>query len=75
MKDYEKIFEGSAIVAQQLIAALEEHKIEPVVKDETESGRLAGFAPKIINNVQIFVHKDELETSKKILASLENENV
>lgn len=72
MKDFEKIYEGSGIIANQLITALQEQDISPVVKDETESGRLAGFAPKIINNVQIFVHKDELEVSKTILASFEN---
>ncbi|GLB49228.1 putative signal transducing protein [Neptunitalea lumnitzerae] len=75
MKDFEKVFEGSSIAAKQIIAALEEKGIEPIVKDETESGRLAGFAPKIINNVQLFVHKDELTLSKEVVASLENENV
>lgn len=75
MKDFEKIFEGSSISAQQIVTLLEENNIEPIVKDETESGRLAGFAPKIINNVQVFVHKDELAKSKVIVAAFEKENV
>ncbi|GLB52425.1 hypothetical protein NBRC110019_14650 [Neptunitalea chrysea] len=75
MKDFEKIFEGSSIAAQQIVSILEENNIEPIIKDETESGRLAGFAPKIINNVQVFVHKNELDKGKAIVTSFEQENV
>lgn len=72
MKDFEKIYEGSRIAANPLITALEEHKISPVIKDENESARLAGFAPKIIDNIQLFVHKDEVGVAKYVIQSLEN---
>ncbi|WP_093025067.1 putative signal transducing protein [Pustulibacterium marinum] len=71
MKDYQKIYEGNMIEAQKLVSMLKDHRISPVIKDETESGRLAGFAPNIIGNVQVFVHKDELSVTKYVIASLE----
>ena len=70
MKDYQKIFEGSLVKAQQIVAALEEKDITPVIKNETESARLAGFAPPIVDNVQVYVYKDELAVAEYIVTTL-----
>lgn len=51
-----------------LVAALEKEGIRPIVKDETESGRLAGFAPTVFNQSQLFVHKDEWDAASAVLS-------
>tara|TARA_R110002049_G_scaffold309289_2_gene520251 strand:+ start:33558 stop:33797 length:240 start_codon:yes stop_codon:yes gene_type:complete len=68
--DYINIFTGSSIVVQRVIYDLENINISPIIKDETESARLAGFGGGIITGFQqVFVHKDELD---KALAIIEN---
>ena len=39
--------------------------IEAVIKDEAESGRLAGFGASSAGQVDLFVHKDEVEKAKE----------
>ena len=58
-KDYIRIFTGSDIQGTFIKSKLEEVGISPIIKNETESARLAGFGPSVVNQVQIFVHKDE----------------
>lgn len=40
---YSKVYSGSFIVVQLITQNLEKEGITPIVKDETESARLAGF--------------------------------
>ncbi|WP_417443907.1 putative signal transducing protein [Joostella sp.] len=72
-KDYIRIFTGSSIQAGLLQSRLEEVAISPVIKNETESARLAGFGPSVINQVQLFVHKDEHDKALEILTGIEKE--
>ncbi|WP_417362804.1 putative signal transducing protein [Galbibacter sp.] len=65
-QNYIRIFTGSIVMSKQLEYRLKEAGINPVIKNETESGRLAGFGPAIIDQVQVFVHKDEYEHALKI---------
>lgn len=71
-QDYIRIFTGSNIISKRLEQQLKEAGINPIVKNETESGRLAGFGPAIVDQVQVFVHKDEqqraLEISEELLS-------
>jgi hypothetical protein len=41
--NYSKLYTGSFIVVQLITQNLEKQGITPIVKDETESARLAGF--------------------------------
>ncbi len=68
--NYIKIFTGSFIIVQQLRNELEAIDINPIIKDETESGRLAGFGSAIAGQQDVFVHKDEAEKAKDILESI-----
>ena len=63
----EKLYEGSTIEINLIKSALEEAKIEPIIKDHSESGRLAGFAGEIAMQAEVFVFEDQLEEAKKIL--------
>ncbi|MGA1771357.1 MAG: DUF2007 domain-containing protein [Flavobacteriaceae bacterium] len=66
---YVKIFTGSSIEVLGIKSCLEAVNIIPVIKDESESARLAGFgAPSEM--LQMFVHKDELAVAQKALAAI-----
>lgn len=65
--NYTRIYTGSFIVAQLIISKLQDVGISPVVKDETESGRLAGFGASVIGSQDLFVHNDELEKARPIV--------
>ena len=49
---------------------LSEKKIFPIIKDESESARLAGFGISNPTVQQVFLHKDEIEIGEKILQHL-----
>ena len=66
---YIKIFTGSFIIVQRITGKLKEIGISPVIKDETESGRLAGFGPPIPGQQEMFVHEDELDKATSIVQS------
>lgn len=70
---YIKIFSGNFIMAQRISVALEEQGISPITKDETESGRLAGFGPSISGFQELFIHEDELEKAQQIVDAIQNE--
>ena len=60
------LYTGSLIDVQRLKGALEEKNIFPIIKDETESARLAGFgAPTMMQ--QLWVLATELEKAKTLL--------
>lgn len=60
------LYTGSVIDVQCLKALLEENDIFPIIKDETESARLAGFAaPSMMQ--QLWVPASELEKAKTLL--------
>ncbi len=74
--NYTKVYTGNPITAQLIVANLNDVDIRPIVKDESESARLAGFG--VIDPVQeIYVNNDELSTAKpiieRVLNSLEEE--
>lgn len=69
-QNYIRIFTGSTIMSKRLEQQLKQAGINPIVKNETESGRLAGFGPAIVDQVQVFVHKDEQQRALKISEEL-----
>tara|TARA_Y100001935_G_C17228110_1_gene468888 strand:- start:89 stop:235 length:147 start_codon:yes stop_codon:yes gene_type:complete len=46
---------------------LKKHGINPIVKDFSKSSILAGFGNLSPNHVEIYVHKDQLKKSLKII--------
>jgi len=68
--NYIKVFSGDFIVVKRIVSDLENEGITAVIKDETESGRLAGFGGTIYGLQDIYVHKDELEKTTAIIESL-----
>jgi hypothetical protein len=68
--DFKRIYTGSLVNAQQIEEKLKEFDITAVIKDESESGRLAGFAPPVFGQVQVFVHEDEFEKATALLSEI-----
>ncbi len=58
---YRKVFGGNNIKARRIELTLKNNDIEPILKDEKESARLAGFGSPMPDLIEIFVHKDEEE--------------
>ncbi|WP_242132941.1 putative signal transducing protein [Aestuariivivens marinum] len=72
--NYTKIFTGSLVITQHIIQELEENGINAIVKDETESARLAGFGGGIVPGFQeIFVNNDELDEAMAIVKKIKAE--
>lgn len=67
---YQHLFTGSTIEVLAIKNALAEVSITPVIKDEGESARLAGFGATAPMMQRIFVHKDEYDNAKAILKDL-----
>ena len=70
MKHYTKIFQGSFIITNRIISELENNNISPLIKNEIESGRLAGFGVVDSHPISVYVFKDEIEKANNILAQL-----
>lgn len=64
------IYSGSSVTVLALKNALQAENIIPVIKDESESARMAGFGI-VHDQKQVFVHTDELKKAKKIMGALE----
>ncbi|MDF4222443.1 DUF2007 domain-containing protein [Maribacter sp. M208] len=69
-KNYIKIFGGNSIEAKRIELALIENNISPILKDEKESARLAGFGSPLPDLVEIYINKDEEEKALAIIAEL-----
>jgi len=68
--NYSKVFSGNQFVAKKIIDQLREVGIIAVVKDETESARMAGFASTMDGDIELYVHNDEIEKAQKVIAEL-----
>jgi len=68
--NFTKVFTGNRFVAQQIDAKLKEIGINPVIKDEADSARLAGFAANVDGELEIHVHNDEAEKAILIVNSI-----
>jgi len=70
--NYTKVFTGNFIVIQQMVNELDHIGITPIVKDETESGRLAGFGSSIPGLQELFIHNDELAKATPIIEQVKS---
>lgn len=70
---YVKIYTGNFIIVQMIKEQLENADINPIIKDESESGRLAGFATSIPAQPEVYVHENELTKAVAIVESVRAE--
>ena len=57
---------SNVVEAQRVKALLEEHNIFPIIKDESESARLAGFGSAPMMQ-QVWVANSDLEKAKSLI--------
>ena len=68
--NYKKIYTGNIFVTQQIIQSLKELGITPVIKDDSESARLAGFGTATPAMKEVFVHNNEYEKAITVISEL-----
>lgn len=71
--NYIKVFSGTFIYAQMIINHLETVGINAIVKDESESARLAGFGSSVQGFQEIYVSKEELTKALPIIELAKSE--
>jgi len=62
-----RIFTGSAIEAQPLIISLQEIDINPIIRDDHQSGITSGFATGVPGQIRVFIWNDELAIAQSII--------
>jgi len=70
---YTKIYTGNFILVQLMVTRLDEIGISPIIKDESKSGRLAGFGASIQGQQELFVHNDELDKAIPVIETVKTE--
>ncbi|GGI57864.1 putative signal transducing protein [Winogradskyella haliclonae] len=65
--EYVKVYGGNFILANRVIAELQSIGIIPIVKDESESQRLAGYASLDSGHQDVVVRGDEYEKAMEIV--------
>ncbi|AUC81867.1 putative signal transducing protein [Lacinutrix sp. Bg11-31] len=71
--EYIKIYTGGTIIVQVIKQRLEDEGINPIIKDETESGRLAGFGTAYVGQAEIYVHESETDVATRIVEAVRGE--
>lgn len=71
--EYTKVFEGNFIIVQLAMDRLHSAGIQAILKDESESGRLAGFGSSIQGYQELFVNNDELDQARPIISAVKEE--
>ena len=69
-KKYHLLYKGSQILVLALTNALNSENINPVIKDQGESARLAGFGTPTPLLQEVYLHEDEIKKGKKVLEQL-----
>jgi len=70
--NYKNIYTGNIFIAQRIQQSLKEIGINVVIKDDNESGRLAGFGTISPAIQEVFVHKNEYEKAVIVVEDIIN---
>lgn len=71
--EYTKVYQGNFILVTRVKDELQNAGIIPIIKDEGESQRLAGYASMNQGFQEVFVHNDELAKAKSIVTRVKAE--
>jgi hypothetical protein len=72
MSEFVRVLTSSLITINRVASILEEKDIPALIKDNTESARLAGFGISQ-NEVDLYVKKSDFEKAKKVIQQFEEE--
>lgn len=70
--EYVKIFTGSFIIVQLIQSSLEDIGIEPILKDEFQTGLKAVLVNDYPSIIDVYVHKDELDRALPVVQGIES---
>ncbi|MDC6390010.1 DUF2007 domain-containing protein [Maribacter sp. PR1] len=68
--DYIKVFGGNSAKSNRIEQILKDSGIEPIVKSESESARLAGFGTPLPHISEIYVHRDEEKKALELISNI-----
>lgn len=71
--EYTRVYYGNFILVIRMKEELENVGIVPIIKDEGESQRLAGYASMNQGFQEIYVHNDEVDKAMPIVNRLKTE--
>lgn len=72
MSDFMKVFSGTSILVNRLAYMLDELGIASMIKDNKESGRLAGFGT-LGQSVDLFISPSDFDKAKEAIQNFEKE--
>nr|WP_299035500.1 DUF2007 domain-containing protein [uncultured Tenacibaculum sp.] len=72
MNKHIKVFSGSQIFVNRLSQLLNEINVPYLIKDNKESGRLAGFGT-LGNSIDVFIYESDVEKSQSTIDSFKEE--
>ena len=72
MNKHVKVFSGTQIFVDRLSQLLDEINVPYLIKDNKESGRLAGFGT-LGNSVDVFIYESYVEKSQSTIDSFKEE--
>lgn len=72
MKEHIKVFTGTSILVNRLAELLDKVGIPTLIKDDKESGRLAGFG-SFGDSVELHIYNTDLERSKTVIEDFSKE--
>ena len=62
-----RIFTGSAIEAQPLINGLKELNINPIIRDDHQSGIMSGFATGVPGQIRMYIRNEEFAIAQSLI--------
>jgi len=71
--EYTCVYNGNFILVNRIKSALENLGIIPIIKDEGESQRLAGYGSMNQGFQEVYVHNDELDKAQAIVDRVKSE--
>ena len=61
-----RIFTGPSLVAGAITAELNDMGVSPVVRNDMQSGAIAGFGGGVLDQVQLLVREDQYEQAVEV---------
>jgi len=66
-----RIFTGPSLVAGAITAELNDMGISPVVRNDMQSGAIAGFGGGVLDQVELLVREDQYEQAFEVAQKFE----
>ena len=70
---YTKLYGDNFFLIQLIQSRLMEKGINSIIKDETESGRLAGFSSDIKGFQELYIQEKDLSVARTVIEEIEQD--